>query len=117
MRDRILRALRWALRLLLPAHGEHRTTKTTTPTAPAETAPVTVTVPVSISVWRKPWRGPSSAQVRAIFHAEEDEGLTLEQREHRWAVRFEAIGVDYPQRYKGDHFEQLACARRAGVPA
>ncbi|GAA0411733.1 hypothetical protein [Streptomyces luteireticuli] len=95
MRDRILRIFQWVLGLLLPAHGEHRTTATTAPPAP-------------VSAWQKPWRGPSSAQVRAIFHAEEDQGLTLEQRQHRWAVRFEAIGIDYPVRYPNDHFEQYA---------
>ncbi|WP_372411068.1 hypothetical protein [Streptomyces luteireticuli] len=113
MRDRILRVLRWALRLLLPAHGEHRTTAPTTP----EPAPELVPVTLGISVWRKPWRTPSSAEAREIFRSPEVWGRTPEQRDHWFATAWAERGYDYPHRYKGDQFEQYERARRTGDSA
>ncbi|WP_405817284.1 hypothetical protein OG241_22425 [Streptomyces sp. NBC_01390] len=99
MRDSIARALVWALRLLLPARGRHRT---------AQPAPASVTEPAPTeNPWMKPWTGPSSAEVREIFRAEETMRLTPVQRERSWAAEFAARGVDYDYRYPGDHFAQF----------
>ena len=99
MRDLIARALVWALGLLLPARGRHRT---------AQSAPTPITEPAPpVNPWAKPWTGPSSAEAREIFRAAETMRLTPVQRERRWAAEFAARGVDYDYRYPGDHFEQL----------
>ncbi|MGW2380230.1 hypothetical protein [Streptomyces sp. NPDC001658] len=99
MRDPIARALVWVLRLLLPARGRHRTTQ------PAP-APVSEPTP-PVRPWDKPWTGPSSAEAREIFRAEETMRLTPVQRERSWAAEFAARGIDYDYRYPGDHFAQL----------
>ncbi|MCZ1009423.1 hypothetical protein O1L68_24435 [Streptomyces lydicus] len=87
MRDSIVRALVWVLRLLLPARGKHRAL-TETPVTTPEPRPKSV-------AWSQPWRGPSADEARGIFHAEETQGLTPEQRERWWAAAFAEIGVDY----------------------
>lgn len=111
MRNRIVRAFEWALLLLLPSSCRHAATPAanTAPTIPAAVAPV------PISPWEKGWRGPSSAQARAIFHAEEVQGLTLQQRDRWYTAAFAEIGVEYPYRYPNDHFTQHP--RRMGVSA
>ncbi|MBZ4319563.1 hypothetical protein [Streptomyces huiliensis] len=114
MRDPIARALLWVLRLLLPAHGTHRTTTTTRTTTTPETPVAETSAPRPLSVWRKGWSGPSSADVRAIFHAEDVQGLTVAQRERRYAVAFAELGIDYPYAYPDNPFER---ARRMGVSA
>jgi hypothetical protein len=93
MRDGIARALVWVLRLMLPSRGRH----TALPHEPHVT-------PTSSSPWSRPWTGPSAAEVRAIFGAEEALRLTPVQRERRFAVEFAALGVEYPYRYPGDQF-------------
>ncbi|WP_329148848.1 hypothetical protein OIU91_21425 [Streptomyces sp. NBC_01456] len=90
MRDAIARALTWVLTVLpwtrRPAPGRH---------SAAHFAQQAAYEPVSVNPWRKPWRGPSAATVREIFHAEEVRSLTPEQRERWWAAAFSAIDVDY----------------------
>ncbi|RLU94782.1 hypothetical protein CTZ27_18955 [Streptomyces griseocarneus] len=97
MRDAIATFLTWALRLLLPARGRH---------SEAQRSPQHVSDPAfaPARTGRRPWTGPSSAQARAIFHAEETQALTPEQRERWWALAFAEIGVEYPYRYEGDQF-------------
>lgn len=92
MRDRIARALVWVLRRVLPSHGRH--------TAPSPESPAST----SESPWSKPWAGPSSVEARAVFRAEETLRLTPVQRERHFAVEFAARGIEYPYRYRGDHF-------------
>jgi len=90
MRDAIARALAWVLALLpwtgRPRPGRHSATFF---------AQQATSEPVSVNPWLKPWRGPSAEMVREIFHAEEVQSLTPEQRERWWAAAFFEIGVDY----------------------
>ncbi|MFF7689694.1 hypothetical protein ACFZB6_26555 [Streptomyces syringium] len=91
-------------RLLVPAGGHHAADPACRPLPAAGPAPT-----LHPAARRpKPWSTPSSAQVRAIFHAEEVQGLTPEQRERWWATAFAEIGVEYTYRYDGDHFAALA---------
>lgn len=101
MRDSIARALIWALHLIFPAHGRRRA-------IPAPLAPR----PATVTVWSRPWTGPSAAEVRDIFHAEEAQAMTPLQRERWRAAAFHEIGVDYD-------FPTLSItgARRHGVAA
>ncbi|MGW1839838.1 hypothetical protein [Streptomyces sp. NPDC002067] len=89
MRDVIARALSWVLSVLAPRRpGRHSAEHLASRAVPAP-------VPESVSVWSRPWRGPSADDARAIFHAEETRYLTPEQRERWWAAAFSEIGVDY----------------------
>ncbi|OKH91949.1 hypothetical protein [Streptomyces uncialis] len=63
------------------------------------------------SVWRRPWPGPSSAQARAVFRAEEARGLDPERRERFFATAWAELGYDYP--YAADGVHQV----RTGVAA
>ncbi|MGX8904754.1 hypothetical protein ACR820_05870 [Streptomyces netropsis] len=91
-------------RLSVPAGGRHTADPAFRP------VPTSVPAPPLHPTARQPkaWTGPSSKQVRAIFHAEEVQDLTPEQRERWWAVAFAEIGVEYPYRYPGDQFAALA---------
>ncbi|MFF4408087.1 hypothetical protein [Streptomyces sp. NPDC001404] len=83
-------------RMLKPAGGRHSGAPHVPqhiPTPPPATTPA--------ARQPKPWTGPSSAQARAIFHAEEVRKLTPEQRERWWATAFAEIGVEYPYTYPG----------------
>ncbi|WP_151898191.1 hypothetical protein [Streptomyces sp. C8S0] len=87
MRDVIARTLAWVLALLVPCKpGRHSAeflaTQTPSPSPPR--------VP-----WFRPWTGPSSQEVRAIFHSEHTRELPDLQRERVWAAEFAALGVDY----------------------
>ncbi|MFE1773777.1 hypothetical protein [Streptomyces sp. NPDC059008] len=90
MRDAIARALIWVLTVLPWTRrlepGRHSMTYLAQQPSPE---------PVSANPWLRPWRGPSSKEVREIFHAEEVQSLTPEQRERWWAAAFFEIGVDY----------------------
>ncbi|WP_039638373.1 hypothetical protein [Streptomyces sp. 769] len=90
MRDAIARALDWVLALLpwtrRPEPGRHSAAFFASHPEPE---------PVTVSLWREPWRGPSAAVVREIFHAQEVQSLTPEQRERWWAAELCEIGVDY----------------------
>ncbi|MEU3188377.1 hypothetical protein ABZ707_29910 [Streptomyces sp. NPDC006923] len=93
MRDSIARILVWLLLLRLPSrkrrHGAVRKAARHVPAA----------------VRRQPgWRGPSSAEARAIFRDKAADRLTPQQRERFWATAFAEIGVDYPYRYRDDQF-------------
>lgn len=94
MRDLIARALLRVLRALLPGCGKRRAVPADLP-APLPTLLSSSSSATSAHVWSRPWRGPSSEQVRAIFHAEETRALTVEQRERWRAAAFAEIGVDY----------------------
>lgn len=94
MRDLIARALLWVLQAVLPAHGKRRVGPADLPVPLPVPLPASSTA-VSTDAWSRPWRGPSSAQVRAIFHAEETRALTVDQRERWRAAAFAEIGVDY----------------------
>ncbi|MFK0289963.1 hypothetical protein ACIQU6_05655 [Streptomyces sp. NPDC090442] len=91
MRDVIAHALAWVL-VLLPrsrrhiAPGRH---------SAAYFAARPTPEPVITNPWLEPWRGPSAAMVREIFHAGEVQSLTPEQRERWWAAAFCEIGIDY----------------------
>ncbi|MFJ2110953.1 hypothetical protein ACIOEX_03335 [Streptomyces sp. NPDC087850] len=87
----IARALTWVLRLLLPAHGNHRALAATTP----EPAPA--------NPWLKPWTAPGAEEVRAIFRAEETMRLTPVRRERCYAAGFATHGIDYPYTGHGVH--------------
>lgn len=84
MRDSIARALTWALQLIFPARGKRRAV----PPAPGHR-------PETVAAWSRPWTGPSAADARAIFHAEETQAMTPDQRERWWAAAFAEIGVEY----------------------
>ncbi|WP_405795499.1 hypothetical protein [Streptomyces sp. NBC_01506] len=84
MRDPIVRALVWVLRLVLPARGCH--------SAPA-TPPTSEPAPVS--PWSRPWTAPSSRDVRAVFKDEHARELPELQRERAYAAAFARLGVDY----------------------
>ncbi len=91
MRDVIARALLWVLRVLLPAHGRRR-------------APINTIVPASPPAptpRERLFSGPSSEEVRAIFHAEEALSLPPIQRERWWAVAFAQLGIDYDIPHEG----------------
>ncbi|WP_046505312.1 hypothetical protein [Streptomyces odonnellii] len=83
MRDSIVQALVWVLRLVLPARGHHSKTAPPTPE------------PVPASPWTRPWTAPSSREVRAIFRDEHTRELPELQRERVYAAEFAALGVDY----------------------
>ncbi|MEW1549292.1 hypothetical protein [Streptomyces tsukubensis] len=100
MRDLTVRALAWALRLLLPARGRHRTSGPVAPPAPT---------PTPVSPWARPWTGPSADTARAIFTAYEVHALTPEQRERFYATAWAEIGWDYP--YTAENVHQV----RTGV--
>ncbi|WJV49183.1 hypothetical protein [Streptomyces flavofungini] len=51
--------------------------------------------PDPVPAWFKPWRTPSAETVREIFHAEEAQDLTPDQRERWRAAAFSEIGVEY----------------------
>ncbi|MCH0564375.1 MULTISPECIES: hypothetical protein [unclassified Streptomyces] len=88
MRDVIARALSWVLALLVPRKpGRHSAAFLAAQTPEPEPAPV--------SPWSRPWRGPSSQEVRAIFRNEHTRELPDLQRERMWAAEFAALGVDY----------------------
>ncbi|MGW9041266.1 hypothetical protein ACWGQL_01675 [Streptomyces lydicus] len=112
MPDLIARALLRLCSLLFPARGKHRATPTPAPEPAPAPSPQPrhpepeshsaafltqqpTPEPAHVNPWRKPWRGPSAETVREIFHAEEVQSLTPEQRERWWAAAFSAIGVDY----------------------
>lgn len=80
----IARALVWVLRLALPARGRHSGTDLP---PNAEFA--------SLSAWSRPWTGPSSREVRAIFRDNRTRELPELQRERVYAAEFAALGVDY----------------------
>ncbi|MEU3714354.1 hypothetical protein [Streptomyces catenulae] len=94
MRNLIAHALKRAASLLSRTPGRHTERHLRTqepPLAPASDAPA--------NPWSRPWTGPSSAQVRAIFRPEGEEETTLTlspiQRERRYAAAFALIGIDY----------------------
>jgi hypothetical protein len=88
MRDVIARALSWALSVLAPRPpGRHSAEFLAAQTPEPEPAPV--------PPWSRPWRGPSSQEVRAIFRNEHTRELPDLQRERVWAAEFAALGVDY----------------------
>ncbi|MFE0189273.1 hypothetical protein [Streptomyces sp. NPDC058989] len=103
MTDLILRALKHLCSLLFPARGKHRATPAPAPEPapnpsrrtrrPEQTNPEPANA--SVNPWLTPWRGPSGKEVREIFHAEEVQSLTPEQRERWWATAFFEIGIDY----------------------
>lgn len=88
MRDAIARALSWVLSVLTPRRpGRH--------SAEYFAAQAAEPNPTPESPWSRPWTGPSSQEVRAIFKDEWAQGLPAVQRERLWASQFAALGVDY----------------------
>ncbi|BCM69005.1 hypothetical protein EASAB2608_04339 [Streptomyces sp. EAS-AB2608] len=90
MRDAIVRALLWVLSALIPCRAgrhsaEHFATRTPDPDPDPDT----------VNPWSRPWNGPSSTEVRAIFNDDWVQELPALQRERLWAAQFAAIGVDY----------------------
>ncbi|MDH2393359.1 MULTISPECIES: hypothetical protein [Streptomyces] len=86
MRDAIARTLSWVLSVLAPCRpGRHSAAHFAAQTPEPE----------PVSPWGRPWTGPSSAQVRAIFRDEQTRELPALQRERLWATQFAALGVDY----------------------
>ncbi|MEV3870070.1 hypothetical protein [Streptomyces sp. NPDC049906] len=101
MSDRIAHALVWVLAHLPLTRrtrpGRHTAEHFTTPPATSpEPAP-------STSAWQRPWPGPSSAEARAIFHAEEARHLSPERRERYYATAWAERGYDYPYVAPGVH--------------
>ncbi|WP_329148325.1 hypothetical protein OIU91_19935 [Streptomyces sp. NBC_01456] len=94
--------LKWAERLF-PARGKHRAAPAPAPESAPDPSrgtnqpdqPNPEPANASVDPWRTPWRGPSAKAVRAIFHAEEVQSLTQDQRERWWAAAFLEIGVEY----------------------
>lgn len=111
MRDPIVRALVWLLRLVLPARGRH-----SGPTAPPNPEPA------HVSPWDTPWPTPTPKHVEELFRPLDGDDIRLVRpyalaeftmelrviRERRRAVEFASLGVDYPYGYPGDHFQALA---------
>ncbi|MFF8728916.1 hypothetical protein ACF073_20800 [Streptomyces sp. NPDC015171] len=88
MRDVIARALAWVLSALTPRRpGRH--------SAEYFAAQTTEPDPTPTNPWSRPWTGPSSQEVRAIFKDEWEQRLPAVQRERLWASQFAALGVDY----------------------
>jgi hypothetical protein len=86
MRDVIARALSWVLSVLVPRKpGRHS----------AEFLAAQTPEPAPVSPWSRPWAGPSSQEVRAVFRNERTRELPDLQRERLWAAEFAALGVDY----------------------
>ncbi|MER5304618.1 hypothetical protein ABT039_34840 [Streptomyces lasiicapitis] len=90
MRDSIVRALDWVLRLLLSSRGRHSAAFLADQPEPADQpAPE----PEPACIWRTPWRGPSAETVRDIFSARPE--LPYLQRERWRAAAFAEMGIDY----------------------
>lgn len=108
MRDPIARALAWALALLIPPTrrpelGRHSA-------AYLKARPEATPAPASESAWRRPWRGPNSADARAIFQAAEAGGLDPVRRERFFATAWAEQGVEYEYIAPGVHQARPACA-------
>lgn len=104
--------LKWAERLF-PGRGKHRAAPAFASAPAPAPAPAPESAPdssrgtnqpdqpkpepanASVDPWRTPWRGPTAKAVREIFHAEEVQSLTQDQRERWWAAAFFEIGVEY----------------------
>ncbi|KOV62186.1 hypothetical protein [Streptomyces sp. MMG1121] len=88
MRDVIARAISWVLSVLAPRRpGRHSAEHFAAQTAEPDPTPA--------NPWSRPWTGPSSQEVRAIFKDEWAQRLPAVQRERLWASQFAALGVDY----------------------
>ncbi|MGW1835816.1 hypothetical protein [Streptomyces sp. NPDC002067] len=91
MRNLIAHALKRAASLFSRTPGRHTEKHLRTQEPPL--------VPASTNPWTRPWTGPSSEEVRAIFRPEGEGETTLTlspiQRERRYAAAFALIGIDY----------------------
>ncbi len=101
MRDLIVRALAWALALLTPQN--HQSEPGRHSAAYLSERPQTTLTRVSADPWRSPWRGPSAAEARAIFRAEETVTLDPVRRERFFATAWAERGYDYTYVAPGVH--------------
>ncbi|MFD9910071.1 hypothetical protein [Streptomyces sp. NPDC059063] len=98
MRDAIARALVWVFVLLSRARRAEPGRHTARYLADRQVTEGWSTTPLQsnpAAVWFGPWRTPSAETVRDIFHAEEAQDLTPDQRERWRAAAFSEIGVEY----------------------
>ncbi|GAA1901955.1 hypothetical protein GCM10009837_26300 [Streptomyces durmitorensis] len=109
MRDRIARALTWALSVLAPRRpGRH---------SAAFLADHAEPTPTSVSPWARPWTGPTKEEAAAFFRQQSESTMELALiRERRRAAVLATMGVDYPYSYPGAPFGPSAFAA-VGVSA
>lgn len=106
MRDRIARALAWALAPRRP--GRHSAAFLADRAEPA---------PIPVNPWARPWTGPTKEEAAAFFRQQSAATMELVLiRERRRAAVLATMGVDYPYSYPGAPFGTSAFAA-AGVSA
>ncbi len=120
MRDRIARALSWALSVLAPRRpGRHSAEFLAAQSEPAPVNP-----------WSKPWPTPTPEHIRALYAPMRGEDVALTRpyvlaettmelgviRERRRAAALATLGVDYPYTYPGAPFQRSHFAA-AGMTA
>ncbi|MHA7959292.1 hypothetical protein ACX9I7_16190 [Streptomyces sp. L500] len=115
MRDRIVRALLWALRLLLPAHGRHSRSHIIASVPRPPTRPPYVICgghrPIPPHHLTRHVMPPDTRPLIPRYLVEWERKQTDErrqQRERRRAVEAAWEGQDYPYTYAGSHFDALA---------
>ncbi|MGW0560923.1 hypothetical protein ACWDZ4_09860 [Streptomyces sp. NPDC003016] len=117
MRDRIARALAWALSVLTPRRpGRHSATfLAELPEPTTEPAP-------PVDPWSKPWPTPTPEHIRTLFTPLRGEDVMLTRPhvlaettmelgvigERRRAAALATLGVDYPYTYEGAPFPRSA---------
>ncbi|WP_445402490.1 hypothetical protein ACSMX9_13025 [Streptomyces sp. LE64] len=103
MREFIVRALMWVSAHLTLTRRTRPGRHTAEHFANRPAGPPSGTTPGRVSAWARPWTGPSAAEARAIFRAEEARHLSPEQRERYYATAWAERGYDYPYTAPGVH--------------
>ncbi len=123
MRDAIARALKWALRLLVPAGTRSQIRRTVAPPPGRHSARYRGPVQPAVSPWDRPWTTPTPEHVierlmplngeevalaRPYVLAETTLQLRAVQHERRTALSLALDSIDHPYTYPGAPFPASA---------